>query len=69
MASSYDNVLDQVSESCANMVIEDGDKGGVIIGDEDINCEKDDFVWCLVGRFMMEKKINFVSMQNTLASL
>lgn len=51
----------------ANLTIEDEEQGGIIVGEAEILERKKTFV--LVGRFLIEKNINFGVMQNVLASL
>lgn len=51
----------------SNLVLEEEDEGGVIIGDEEVGVIKNTYV--LIGRFTMEKNIKFQVMQNVLASL
>ncbi|XP_074341908.1 uncharacterized protein LOC141679304 [Apium graveolens] len=55
-----------LEELYAKMSIEDEEEGGVIIASEKI-VKKEACV--LVGRFLTEKNINFMAMQNVLASL
>lgn len=51
----------------AKLTIEDEEEGGVIIGAEEIQENKETFV--IIGRFLTEKNINFQAMKNVLASL
>lgn len=49
-----------------DLAVNDNEEG-FIISDEDVQEEEQDLHWCLVGRFLTEKPIHFISMQNTLA--
>ena len=56
----------------AYLSIDDEDEGGLIITGEDIDEEREgkiDCRFCLVGRFLTDKVINFQAMKNTMAGL
>lgn len=63
MASSQ---LD-MEEMYARLVSEEDDEGGVLIGEDDVVHNRQIFV--LVGRFITERNINFLAMQNMMTSL
>ena len=42
---------------------------GLVIEDTDLDVQTEDFRWCLVGRILIDKVVNFRAMKNTLASL
>ena len=61
-----------VNETYAALSIEEEDDGGLIITGEDVEDGRDgriDFLYCLVGRFLMDKVINFSAMKNIMAAL
>ncbi|XP_052292008.1 uncharacterized protein At4g02000-like [Citrus sinensis] len=61
-----------MNETYAALSIEEEDVGGLIITGEDVEDGKDgriDFRYCLVGRFLTDKVINFPAMKNTMAAL
>ena len=51
----------------AKLSIEDEEEGGEVIGEEEVQGNKESFI--LVGRFLTDKNINFGAMQNVMASL
>lgn len=63
MASSHQNL----EKMYARLALEEEDEGGVVIGDDEVDVNKQTFV--LVGRFLTDKNINFLAMQNMMASL
>lgn len=61
-----------VNNAYAGLSIEEEDEGGLIIAGDDIDdggALKGDFRYCLVGRFLTDKVINFPAMKNTMAAL
>lgn len=62
MASSRENL----EEMYARLALEE-DEGGVLMTEEDVSRDKQTFI--LVGRFLAERNINFLAMQNVLAAL
>ena len=68
MASPSDPEVEKVNLLCARMAIDDDDEG-LVLDDSDIRPVMEDFRWALIGRFLTEKVIHFVSMQKTLAAL
>lgn len=63
MASSQQNL----EEMYARLTLEEEDEGGMLVGDEEVDNDKQTFL--LVGRFLTERNINFVAMQSMMASL
>lgn len=61
--------MDNVSDFCPPMAVVDPDEGGVVFDETDVSKEVENLSLCLVGRFMTDKAIHFLSMQNTLASI
>lgn len=51
----------------ARLTLEEEDEGGVLIGEEELVSNKQSFV--LMGKFLTDKNINFLAMQNMMASL
>ena len=47
----------------------DLEEEGLVIEDVDLDVQTEDFRWCLVGRILTDKVVNFGAMKNTLASL
>lgn len=56
-----------LEEMYANLVIEDEDDDGIVVGNAEAVEEKQTYV--LVGRFLIDKNINFNAMKNVIASL
>lgn len=67
MAESFD--LDRVNKLCNRMVVDDPNEGGLVLALEDVPAVTDEYQFCLVGRFLIEKPINNHAMQNTFAAL
>lgn len=61
------NTKPTMEELYAKLTTENEEEWGVITGDREIQENMETFV--LVGRFLIEKNINFQAMQNVLASL
>lgn len=61
-----------MNKAYASLSIEEKEDGGLIITGEDVADRRDgkvDFRYCLVGRFLTDKVINFPAMKNTMAAL
>lgn len=58
---------ESLEEMYANLAIEDEDEEEIIVGNKEVEEEKQTFV--LVGRFLTEKDIKFYAMRNTMASV
>lgn len=56
-----------LEELYANMSLEEEDEGGVLVAEEVPKTTAPTFV--LIGRFLTDKNINFIAMQNVMASL
>lgn len=64
MASTHQNL----EEMYARLTLEEEEEEGeVIVGNDEMAKVKETFI--LVGRFLTEKNINFIAMQNMMASL
>lgn len=63
------SVFQSVIDQCASIFIEDESEGGLVVEENEVVVVKETFKLCLVGRFLTDKSIRFVSMQNTLAAL
>lgn len=60
-------MANNLDEMYANLVLEDEEEDGVFIANEELPVKEQSFV--LIGRFLMERNINFNAMQNVMASL
>ena len=72
MTSTTTSSQSAMDEIYASLSIEEEDEGGLIIEGDDVEDGKDgkiDFRFCLVGRFLTDKVINFPAMKNTMAAL
>lgn len=56
-------------EGYSNLSLESDDEGGLILEDIPDNISQSGLEKCLVGSFITNKKVNFVAMQETLASI
>ncbi|KAH9779368.1 reverse transcriptase domain-containing protein [Citrus sinensis] len=71
MAGSSNRAAD-LQRECARLQIDEEEEGDLEVAgeeDEDNGRVKIDFRYCLVGRFLTDKVINFVAMKNTMAAL
>ena len=72
MANNNSNLAFDVCNAYENVSIEEEDEGGLIVEGDDVDEGEEtkiDFQYCLVGRFLTNKVINFSAMKNTMASL
>lgn len=72
MATSEKQSEFDIGTGYASMTIDEEEDSGLIIEGEDIdvgNNYKIEYRFCLVGRFLTDKVINFTAMKNTMASL
>ena len=72
MANNNRNIASDVCNAYKRMAIEEEEEGGLIVEGDDVDEggeTKNDFQYCLVGRFLTDKVINFSAMKNTMASL
>ena len=72
MAANDASLEHAVNRGCANISLEEEEEGGlIVVGDEEIDDGKEriDSRFCLVGRFLTDKVINFAAMKHTMASL
>ncbi|KAK6147743.1 hypothetical protein DH2020_018655 [Rehmannia glutinosa] len=51
------------------MQLEEEEEGGLLIENTDDGAETQDLRWCLVGRFLSDRQVNFLAMKNTLAAI
>lgn len=58
-----------IEESYANLSIHDEDEEGLILEETNVKISTTDVSLCLVGSFLMPRKVNFQAMQDTLASI
>ena len=72
MAGAHTTMEADLNNSYARLTLAEEEEGGIIVaGVEDEECEEaqSDFRYCLVGRFLTDKVINFPAMKSTMASL
>ncbi|KAL9411498.1 hypothetical protein AB3S75_045157 [Citrus x aurantiifolia] len=72
MANNNSNLASEVCNAYERMAIEEEEESGLIVEGDDVEEggeTKIDFRYCLVGRFLTDKVINFSAMKNTMASL
>ncbi|XP_074352886.1 uncharacterized protein At4g02000-like [Apium graveolens] len=68
MASSGN--AENLEEAYSKLSLENGDEDfGLVLEDVPENSVKQDYNRCLVGRFLTNRKVNFMAMQDTLASI
>lgn len=66
--------MENITQAMEDILLEDEEEGGITLGDfeETVN-EESGYVYdaklCLVGRFLMERVLDFPAMQQTLAAL
>lgn len=58
-----------LEEAYADLSLDNDDGGGLILEDIPDNAVKEDFNRWLVGRFLTNRKVNFMAMQDTLSSI
>ncbi|KAK6143873.1 hypothetical protein DH2020_024221 [Rehmannia glutinosa] len=58
-----------IEELCGRMQIEEEEEGGLVLEGPEIEQQGQEFQWCLVGRFLSDRIVNFQAMKNTLASI
>ena len=72
MANNNSNLAFDVCNAYENVSIEEEEEGGLIVEGDDVDEGEEtkiDFRYCLVGRFLTDKVINFLAMKNTMAAL
>ncbi|EEF44135.1 conserved hypothetical protein [Ricinus communis] len=69
MASSSSTEKQPIEDAYASLSITEEKVGGLEIGGHVLSADKEDFWWCLVGRFLIDKGINFTAIKYILASL
>ncbi|KAK6125540.1 hypothetical protein DH2020_040719 [Rehmannia glutinosa] len=60
---------DSIDELCCRMQLQEEEEGGVCLDESDDVVQTQEIRWCLVGRFLTERQLNFLAMKNTLASI
>ncbi|VFQ71524.1 unnamed protein product, partial [Cuscuta campestris] len=60
-----------IDNGIAAISLDNEDEDGLVFGDEigDSSIQQPAYDFCLVGRFLTERPVNFVAMKNTMASL
>ncbi|KAK6151616.1 hypothetical protein DH2020_014251 [Rehmannia glutinosa] len=58
-----------IDELCGRMQLEEEEEGGLLLDNLDDSVQIQDLRWCLVGRFLSDRQVNFSSMKNMLASI
>ncbi|KAK6140574.1 hypothetical protein DH2020_025681 [Rehmannia glutinosa] len=58
-----------LDDLCGRMQLAEEDEGGLCIDDTVAEGQTQDLRWCLVGRFLTDRQVNFLAMKNTLASV
>ncbi|KAK6156242.1 hypothetical protein DH2020_010490 [Rehmannia glutinosa] len=58
-----------IEDLCGNLQLEEEEEGGLVIDEGEIEKQTQDLRWCLVGRFLANRHVNFQSMKNTLAAI
>ncbi|KAK6141825.1 hypothetical protein DH2020_024431 [Rehmannia glutinosa] len=58
-----------IDEMCGRMQLEEEEEGGLLLDNIENEGQPQDLRWCLVGRFLSDRQVNFVAMKNTLASI
>ena len=72
MAGSSSRGVTDLQSECARLQLDEEEEGGLEVAgeeDEDNGQNKVDSRFCLVGRFLTDKVINFAAMKNTMAAL
>lgn len=72
MATSEGYQEFEINKDYAHMCLEEEEEKGLIVEGDDVNNGgqvKIDFRYCLVGRFLTDKVINFLAIKNIMASL
>ncbi|KAK6141663.1 hypothetical protein DH2020_024605 [Rehmannia glutinosa] len=58
-----------IDDLCSRMQLEEEEEGGLLIEGPELEEQSQDLRWCLVGRLLSERQVNFMAMKNTLASI
>ncbi|KAK6138562.1 hypothetical protein DH2020_027699 [Rehmannia glutinosa] len=56
-----------IDDLCGHMQLKEEEKGGVCIEEPENDVQSQEFRWCLVGRFLMGRQINFMAIKNRIA--
>ena len=68
MASSS-GPTESIEDFYAKLALGDESQGGLEYNEAVVQTENNDMQWCLVGKFLTEKPINFMYMKNTMTGL
>ncbi|KAH9763510.1 reverse transcriptase domain-containing protein [Citrus sinensis] len=72
MAGSSNQGAFDLQNECARLQLDEEEEGGLEVAievDENQESINNDFRYCLVGRFLTDKVVNFAAMKNTMAAL
>ncbi|KAK6154344.1 hypothetical protein DH2020_008592 [Rehmannia glutinosa] len=58
-----------LDDLCGRMQLEEEGEGGLLLDNVDDGAQAQDLRWCLVGRFLSERHVNFIAMKNMIASI
>ncbi|KAK6149692.1 hypothetical protein DH2020_017217 [Rehmannia glutinosa] len=58
-----------IDELCGRMQLAEDEEGGLLLDEGDDGIKTHDLRWCLVGRFLSDRQVNFTAMRNTMASV
>ena len=68
MASSS-RPMKEINDLCANLTLEEEEAGGLEVEEDQAEQAQLVYQWCLVGRFLTDKSIDFAAMRSMMASL
>lgn len=72
MANTTTIAETEVMDACAQLLIDEEEEVGLVFKEDEIQAESEgrlDLRFCLVGRFLTNKAINFPVMKNTMTAL
>ena len=72
MANTTTAAETEVMDACAQLLIDEEEEVGLVFKEDEIQAKSEgrlDLRFCLVGRFLTDKAINFPAMKNTMAAL
>lgn len=61
--------MEDVNDLCSRMAIDDPTEGGMVFDENDVPEDAEELRWCLIGRFMTDTSLHFMSMHNTFAAV
>ena len=68
MASSS-RPMGEINALCPNLTLEEEEAGGIEVEEDQAEQAQLVYQWCLVGRFLTDKNIDFAAMRSMMASL